>query len=175
MVDTEHSPLEVSGTLPILQAIGERTPAVVRPAWNDKVLIKRHLDLGAQTLLIPFVENADEATQAVRACWYPPHGIRGVAGPTCASAYGTDTAYLAEASARTCLKSSKHASVLPPRATLLLTTCVAGWPFLKIDAPRSAFGPIRTVRGSGQPNSFPIAASVASPPIPRPAYWERHS
>jgi 4-hydroxy-2-oxoheptanedioate aldolase len=51
---------------------------VVRPSWNDPVQIKQLLDVGAQTLLVPMVQNADEARLAVRATRYPPAGIRGV-------------------------------------------------------------------------------------------------
>lgn len=60
LFDTEHShPLTV---LAQLQAVAPYdVSAIVRPASNDTVLIKRFLDLGAQTLLIPYVQNADEA------------------------------------------------------------------------------------------------------------------
>lgn len=51
---------------------------MVRPSWNDPVQIKQLLDVGAQTLLIPMVQNADEARNAVAATRYPPAGIRGV-------------------------------------------------------------------------------------------------
>lgn len=95
LLDTEHSPNEISNLVAQLQAMQNKTSsAIVRPAWNDKVLIKRILDLGAQTLLIPFVQNADEATAAVAATRYPPDGIRGVAGSTRASDYGRNKDYL---------------------------------------------------------------------------------
>ncbi len=101
LFDTEHSPVDAAGVLPLLQAAaGGSAAALVRPAWNDKVLIKRHLDMGAQTLLIPFVENADEARDAVAATRYPPAGIRGVAGATRASRYGREKDYLANANAQ---------------------------------------------------------------------------
>jgi 4-hydroxy-2-oxoheptanedioate aldolase len=103
LCDTEHAPLEVSGALPVLQAADHRTHVVVRAAWNDKVLIKRHLDQGAQTLLIPFVENAEEASAAVAATRYPPAGIRGVAGGTRASAFGTEPNYLKNANDGLCV------------------------------------------------------------------------
>jgi 4-hydroxy-2-oxoheptanedioate aldolase len=51
---------------------------VVRPSWNDPVQIKQLLDIGAQTLLVPMVQNAEEAQLAVKATRYPPAGIRGV-------------------------------------------------------------------------------------------------
>ena len=59
LLDTEHSPNEVPDILAQLQAAQAGTAScIVRPAWNDMVLIKRYLDIGAQTLLLPFVQNA---------------------------------------------------------------------------------------------------------------------
>ena len=59
LLDTEHSPNDVTDILGHLQAAQAGTASlVVRPAWNDMVLIKRYLDIGAQTLLIPFVQIA---------------------------------------------------------------------------------------------------------------------
>src|SRR5437868_3720807 len=89
VIDTEHSPNEVDTTLLQLQAVAPYPAApVVRPAWNDKVLIKRHLDIGALSLLIPYVQNEREAEEAVAATRFPPRGVRGVAGTTRASRYG---------------------------------------------------------------------------------------
>lgn len=96
LFDTEHSPVEIAGLQPILQAAATGTAAAVaRPAWNDKVLIKRVLDMGAQTLLVPFVETPEEAAAAVAATRYPPKGLRGVAGATRASRYGLTSDYFA--------------------------------------------------------------------------------
>ncbi len=99
LLDTEHSPNDISTVLSQLHAMNSGTASpIVRPAWNDKVLIKRYLDIGAQSLLIPFVQNAEEAKNAVSATRYPPQGIRGVAGSTRASAYGRNQHYLHTAS-----------------------------------------------------------------------------
>lgn len=104
LIDTEHSPNEVDNTLAQLQAVAaSATPAVVRPAWNDKVLIKRHLDIGAQTLLVPYVQNAEEAAAAVAATRFPPHGIRGVAGMTRATRYGRVADYAKRAHEELCV------------------------------------------------------------------------
>ena len=54
----------------------------MRAAGNDPILIKRLLDMGAQTLMIPFVQSADEARAAVQAMRYGPRGVRGLAGMT---------------------------------------------------------------------------------------------
>ncbi|HKP80230.1 MAG TPA: aldolase/citrate lyase family protein [Phenylobacterium sp.] len=99
LLDTEHSPgdvLTVLGQLQALAGFGE-VAAVVRPASNDPVLIKRFLDLGAQSLLIPYVQSAEEARQAVAAVRYPPHGMRGVSALTRATQFGRYADYAARA------------------------------------------------------------------------------
>lgn len=104
LFDTEHSPIEIGNLQPILQAAATGTAsAVARPAWNDKVLIKKLLDIGVQTLLVPFVESPEEAAAAVRATRYPPEGIRGVAGSTRASRYGFVPDYLQKANDEICV------------------------------------------------------------------------
>lgn len=95
LLDTEHSPNEIPMVHTQLAAMERGTAsAVVRPAWNDTVLIKRFLDLGAQTLLIPMVQNAEEARRAVAAARYPPHGVRGLGTVTRANDYGRVKDYL---------------------------------------------------------------------------------
>lgn len=104
VIDTEHALTDVPDTLAMMQAMAPYPVApVVRPAANDTVLIKRLLDLGAQTLLIPYVQSAAEAEAAVRAMRYPPRGIRGVAGATRASRFGTVADYAARAEDELCL------------------------------------------------------------------------
>lgn len=111
LLDTEHTPTDVPLMLNQLQAVAAAQPApgtlptqaVVRPAWNDPVLIKRYLDIGAQTLLLPFVQNAQEAEAAVRAIRYAPAGIRGMGGSTRAANFGRTTDYVARAAEELCL------------------------------------------------------------------------
>ncbi len=104
LLDTEHSPNEVPDILAQLQAAQAGTAScVVRPAWNDIVLIKRYLDIGAQTLLIPFVQTPEEAKRAVEAVRYPPNGIRGITGSGRASRYGRVNGYLKNASSEIAL------------------------------------------------------------------------
>jgi 4-hydroxy-2-oxoheptanedioate aldolase len=95
LLDTEHSPNELAMIHGQLQAMvgGTATP-VVRPAWNDTVLIKRLLDVGVQSLLIPMVQDADEARRAVAATRYPPEGVRGLGTTTRANRYGRVKEYL---------------------------------------------------------------------------------
>jgi len=104
LLDTEHSPNEIPGLLSQLQAIGRggSTP-IIRPAWNDAVLAKRCLDIGAQTLLFPYVQNAEEARRAVASTRYPPEGIRGVAVAARASRYGRTPGYLTKANSEMCV------------------------------------------------------------------------
>jgi 4-hydroxy-2-oxoheptanedioate aldolase len=89
LLDCEHAPNEVDMVMSQLQAVsGYPTQAVVRPPWNDMVMIKRLLDVGAQTLLLPYVQNAEEARQAVASTRYPPLGQRGVSRISRATRFG---------------------------------------------------------------------------------------
>jgi 4-hydroxy-2-oxoheptanedioate aldolase len=104
LLDTEHGPNDVPTVHRQLQAaLGGAASVVVRPAWNDAVLFKRLLDTGVQTLLVPWVQSAEEAQRAVAATRYPPRGIRGVATTTRANAYGRVKDYLARADAEICV------------------------------------------------------------------------
>jgi len=104
LLDTEHSPNDLESLLTQLQAAAAypSTP-VVRVPWNDTVTIKRVLDIGAQTLLIPYVQNPDEARAAVAAMRYPPAGVRGVAGSTRATRFGRVREYAKHAHEELCL------------------------------------------------------------------------
>jgi 4-hydroxy-2-oxoheptanedioate aldolase len=79
VIDGEHVPNDVRSILSQLQAVAPY-PAhpVVRPPAGDVTLIKQLLDVGAQTLLIPMIDTAEQAALMVSAVRYPPHGIRGV-------------------------------------------------------------------------------------------------
>jgi 4-hydroxy-2-oxoheptanedioate aldolase len=104
LIDTEHSPNEIDMVLGQLQAVAPYpSHPVVRVAWNDAVIVKRTLDVGAQTLLFPFVQSAEEAARAVAATRYPPRGIRGVAGTTRATRFGRVKDYAKRAHEETCV------------------------------------------------------------------------
>ncbi|TMH14305.1 MAG: 2-dehydro-3-deoxyglucarate aldolase [Betaproteobacteria bacterium] len=95
LVDMEHAPLDLGGVVHVLQALaGTKMVPVLRVPWNDMVVVKRVLDAGATTLMFPFVQSVDEALRAVAATRYPPDGVRGVAGQTRASRFGTLPNYL---------------------------------------------------------------------------------
>jgi 4-hydroxy-2-oxoheptanedioate aldolase len=79
LVDGEHSPIDLDATLGILQAVAPypATPLVRAPS-DDAVVLKQLLDLGAQNVLVPMVDTAEQAEAVVRAVRYPPRGVRGV-------------------------------------------------------------------------------------------------
>lgn len=86
-IDGEHSPNDLQNILAQLQAVRSYPVVpVVRPAVNDPVTIKQFLDLGVQSLIIPMVNDAEQAAAAVAACQYPPKGVRGVGSALARSA-----------------------------------------------------------------------------------------
>jgi 4-hydroxy-2-oxoheptanedioate aldolase len=104
LLDTEHSPNEIPDLVQQLQALkGGTASPVVRVAWNDTVLIKRTLDIGAQSVLLPYVQTVEEAQRAVQAVRYPPRGVRGVSASSRASQYGRVKDYLSKADDEICL------------------------------------------------------------------------
>lgn len=87
LIDGEHGPMGLESVLAQLRAIAGYPPvAVVRVPANDPVVIKQFLDIGAQSLIVPMVNNAQEARQAVAATRYPPEGVRGVGAALARSA-----------------------------------------------------------------------------------------
>ncbi len=78
LLDTEHCPTGYESLQRMMQAMnGSGTVPIVRPQWNDPVAIKRVLDIGAYGVLIPWVNNREDAENAVKYCKYPPQGLRG--------------------------------------------------------------------------------------------------
>jgi 4-hydroxy-2-oxoheptanedioate aldolase len=104
LLDTEHAPGDLQEVMGQLQACLESpSHPIVRPAWNDMILAKRYLDVGAQTLLIPYVQTVEEARNAVAYTRYPPLGVRGVGGTTRATRFGRVKDYFAKASDEICV------------------------------------------------------------------------
>jgi 4-hydroxy-2-oxoheptanedioate aldolase len=104
LFDTEHSPSSVPAVLSQLQAAAPYdVSACVRATSNDTVTIKQLLDIGAQTLLLPYVQSVEEAERAVLATRYPPKGVRGVSGLTRATRFGRVGGYAKRASEELCL------------------------------------------------------------------------
>ena len=104
VLDMEHTPIDMAQFVEILRTI-EGTPAgvVSRVPWNDMVMVKRALDAGAQSIMFPFVQNAEEARRAVSYTRYPPDGVRGVAGVHRASRHGTVANYHRNAAGEICV------------------------------------------------------------------------
>ena len=104
LLDMEHSPNDLESALAQLQAAAPYpSHPVVRVPWNDMVSIKRLLDIGAQSLLVPYVSTAEEARAAVSYTRYPPAGVRGVAGTTRATRFGRVKDYARRAHEEICL------------------------------------------------------------------------
>lgn len=104
LIDTEHSPNELSMVLCQLQACMEnRVQPIIRPPVNDPVWIKRFLDAGVQSFLLPMVETAEQAAAAVAATRYPPDGIRGFAATARSSRFGRVKDYYARAHEEICV------------------------------------------------------------------------
>ncbi len=89
LIDTEHAPADLIQVHHQLHAAAAYpVSAMVRAYWNDTVLIKRLLDVGVQSLLLPYVQSVEEAKRAVAAVRYPPHGVRGVSANSRANRFG---------------------------------------------------------------------------------------
>jgi 4-hydroxy-2-oxoheptanedioate aldolase len=104
LFDTEHAAIDPLSVLPLLQAVAPyAVHPIVRPSALNPAEIKKLLDGGAQSILVPYVQSADEARLAAASVAYPPHGIRGVAGITRAARFGTVPGYHRRARDEICL------------------------------------------------------------------------
>jgi 4-hydroxy-2-oxoheptanedioate aldolase len=105
VIDNEHSPNDLRTTRDALIALStSESHAVVRVEEGQTALIKRVLDIGAQTIIVPMVESAAQAEALVRACRYPPTGVRGVGySMTRASRFSQITDYGRTADEQICL------------------------------------------------------------------------
>ncbi len=105
VVDTEHGPFDLPTTLRHLQTIAAYdTQAVVRPVSDDRNLIKQLLDTGAQSLVVPMVESAQQAVELVRSTRYPPAGARGLGTAIARAAHWTGIPdYLHKANEQICV------------------------------------------------------------------------
>ncbi|MCE5973083.1 HpcH/HpaI aldolase/citrate lyase family protein [Sinirhodobacter sp. WL0062] len=104
LIDTEHAAVGLETVHAMLQAAAPwPTQCVVRPGSLDLVEIKRLLDIGAQSLLIPMVNTAEQAQLAVAATRYAPQGLRGYAGISRATHYGLVEDYATKAAGEICV------------------------------------------------------------------------
>ena len=105
VIDGEHAPNDIRSIRDQLIALtASPSHPVVRVPVGETWMIKQVLDAGAQTVLVPIVESADQARELVRACHYPPKGVRGV-GATAARAtmFGSVSEYIQTADQEVCL------------------------------------------------------------------------
>jgi 2-keto-3-deoxy-L-rhamnonate aldolase RhmA len=86
-IDMEHTTLDIQNVQRILQAVGEKCACIIRVPSRDEVWLKKLLDAGADGLIFPHVNTADEVRDIVRTCLYPPDGSRSV-GLSRAQKYG---------------------------------------------------------------------------------------
>ena len=86
-IDLEHGAMSIRDAQTILQAASPQVACVIRVPLNDETWIKKCLDIGASGIIVPQIQSAEEAAQAVRWCKYPPEGSRSV-GIARAQGYG---------------------------------------------------------------------------------------
>jgi len=105
LIDAEHAPNDPRRVLPQLQAVAPYpVHPIVRPVQGDVALIKQYLDIGAQTLLVPMIDTAEQAARMVAAIRYPPAGIRGVGSALArASRWNRVDGYLHQSDEQMCL------------------------------------------------------------------------
>lgn len=99
LIDGEHAPNDIRSMMAQLAVLeGKPSAAVLRLPDGDPTKIKQALDIGAQSVLIPMIESAEQAQACVRAALYPPQGVRGVGAALARAAkFGNITDYLATA------------------------------------------------------------------------------
>jgi len=105
LLDNEHAPNDLRSTLRQLQAMAPyASQPLVRPVVGDTALLKQYLDIGAQNLLVPMVDTAEQARSLVAAVHYPPRGVRGVGSALArASRWNQLEGYLLKAGQDICL------------------------------------------------------------------------
>ena len=105
LIDGEHATFDLTGIKYQLQALAPHpTSAIVRAEDGNPSLLKRLLDIGAQSLLVPMVNNAEQAQQAVQSVYYPPMGQRGIGSALArASQWNRIPNYLHQANEEICL------------------------------------------------------------------------
>ena len=105
LIDMEHSPTDIEVVLRRVQAVAAypATEPVVRVPWNDMVAIKRVLDIGVRSIMVPQITTVEEAKDAVSFVRFPTAGQRGVAGTSRATRFGRVKDYFRSADAEICL------------------------------------------------------------------------
>jgi 4-hydroxy-2-oxoheptanedioate aldolase len=100
LLDLQHGFAEISDVLAIRQATATGSAALLaRVAARDDAVIGRLLDYGVDGIVCPMVNTGDDAEAFIRACTYPPRGIRSW-GPFHAAAGATNAEYFRAAADR---------------------------------------------------------------------------
>ena len=183
VIDGEHGPNDITTLLPQLQAMrGGTAEPVFRVPWNEPVIIKRALDVGARSLLIPFVQNAEEARKAVAAARYPPLGIRGVAVVPRANDYGRmqnyhrnahlDTCVLVQVETRAALKEIEAIAAVEGVDGIFIGPSDLAADFGHLGNPKhpKCRPPSRMPPSASAPRANPRASSRATPTKPKPLF-----
>ena len=105
VIDAEHGPNDITSLVSQMHALqGSASNIIIRPPVGETWMIKQLLDIGCQTVLVPMVETAEQATQLVQAMNYPPKGIRGVGAALARASHHNRIAdYLQTANDQVCL------------------------------------------------------------------------
>nr|WP_255608113.1 HpcH/HpaI aldolase/citrate lyase family protein [Ancylobacter sp. Lp-2] len=104
LLDAEHAPNDVPSVMAQLQAMaGDTTHPIVRIPVNDPIVIKRYLDIGTLSFLVPMVETVEQAQAVVAATRFAPDGVRGFAGASRATRFGRVKNYHHRAHEELCL------------------------------------------------------------------------
>lgn len=174
VLDGEHAPNDVTTFIPQLMALkGSHSAPVVRVPTNEPVIIKRLLDIGFYNFLIPFVENVEEAVQAVASTRYPPEGIRGVSVSHRANMFGTVPDYFVQSNKNITILVQIESqqgvdnvdAIAPLTASTASSSAQATW------RPPLVIWGMRIIRKSSAPFSISLPAPKRT--VSRAASWRR--
>ncbi|CAM5762278.1 2,4-dihydroxyhept-2-ene-1,7-dioic acid aldolase [Labrys miyagiensis] len=141
ILDLEHGFGELRDAVDMLRAAEGATPCIVRVPWNDPIILKRLLDAGADSLMIPSIETAGEAEAAVAACRYPPQGRRGYAAPLVrASTFGKVADYMARANSELLIVAQLESAGAVGRAAEICAVDGVDVPFLGVNDMAGSIG-----------------------------------
>lgn len=142
ILDLEHGPGDLGHAVDVLRALqGPGTPLIIRVPWNDPIFLKRILDAGATSIMVPSVETAEEAEAAVRACRYPPAGRRGYAASQVrASGYGSAPDYTLHANDELLLVVQLESAGAVERAAAICAVEGVDVPFLGVNDMAGSIG-----------------------------------
>jgi 2-keto-3-deoxy-L-rhamnonate aldolase RhmA len=94
LIDMEHNPITINQLQSIMIAARPTSSTfLVRARWNDPVMVKQILDIGAEGVIFPWVNNREQCEEAVAAAHYPPAGIRGFGPRRAARLHGAPGGY----------------------------------------------------------------------------------